>query len=570
METGTAHLLAISGLHIGIVALVLALGMRLLLVERKRAALIVAAFTVFYALLTDARTPAIRATILVVMLSAAYWVGRRRPGFNSLAAAGLVVLALSPADLFRTGTQLSFLAVSALVFSAPHWLGSAREHDALDRLVEKTQAWPRRMLGLGFRFARDLALVSVTVWLFTLPLVMARFHLVSPAALILNVVLWVPMAVALAAGFGVLALGWLAPMVAGLFAWVCDQTLWILQSTIQTVREAPLSHFWVPGPNDWWLAGCYGGLALLAAMPQIRPPKRWLLASICVWSSIGLAVPLVRSTQERMGCTFLSVGHGSAVVLELPSGQTMLYDAGQFAAPERGSRLIASSLWYLGKTHIDAVVLSHSDADHYNALPGLLERFSVGIVYVSPVMFEEESEALNALRLAIKESHVPLREIRAGQRLQGGRRCRIEVLHPPRRGSLGTDNANCIVLSVEYLGFRILLPGDLEPPGLYDVMAEEPWDCDILMAPHHGSPHSDPPGLAAWCRPEWVVISGSHQSDLQATTESYTKRGAEILHTAQVGAVHLEIRSGEKRIQSFSKRERERLGEPASRSPLSQ
>ena len=88
---------------------------------------------------------------------------------------------------------------------------------------------------------------------------------------------------------------------------------------------------------------------------------------------------------------------------------------------------------------------------------------------------------------------MPLRETWSGDRLSTGV-TQIEVLHPPRRGVLGSDNANSIVLAVEYQGRRVLLTGDLESPGLDDLLAEEPLDCDVVLAPHHGSGFSDPPG----------------------------------------------------------------------------
>ena len=88
------------------------------------------------------------------------------------------------------------------------------------------------------------------------------------------------------------------------------------------------------------------------------------------------------------------MGHGCAVLLEFPSGQTMLYDAGQSGAPSAGVRTISEFLWHRGITRLDAVVLSHPDIDHYNALPGLLEKFSVGEVCVSPVMFEKDTHAV--------------------------------------------------------------------------------------------------------------------------------------------------------------------------------
>ena len=96
-------------------------------------------------------------------------------------------------------------------------------------------------------------------------------------------------------------------------------------------------------------------------------------------------------------------------------------------------------------------------------------------------------------------------------------------------------------MSVEYRGRRILLPGDLESPGLDDVMAELPLDCDVLMVPHHGSRRSNPPGLAAWCTPEVAVISGGLDPDPSATEAAYRESGVEVFNTARVGAVRVTI-----------------------------
>jgi competence protein ComEC len=167
-------------------------------------------------------------------------------------------------------------------------------------------------------------------------------------------------------------------------------------------------------------------------------------------------------------------------------------------------------------------------------------------------MFDDENRSLAALREAIEEAEVPIREVFANDRLRGGEGCGIEVLHPPPRGVLGNDNANSLVLAIEYQGRRILLPGDLEDAGLRDLLAEEPWDCDVLLAPHHGSRRSNPPGLAAWCTPEWVIVSGS-LSDYEPETEAtYRAAGAEVVHTGRVGAVRILIDQQRLEVASIS------------------
>ncbi len=551
MQTGTVHLLAISGLHVGILAGALLFLMRRAPIRRGWAMLIVAALTVFYMLLTDARPPVIRATILVLVVCGALYLNRRPLSFNSLAAAALIVLAVSPADLFHTGAQLSFLAVAGLMYFAPRWIYSTSEQVPLKRMIGASRGWPARMLWALGRGVRHLTLVSATIWLLTMPLVMARFHLLTPIAVPLNTVLWVPMALALWSGFATLVLGTLAAPLGQVFGSFCDANLWLLESSVIFARDVPLGHCWVPGPADWWLAVFYGGLGVLAAFPPIRPPRRWFVAMLAGWTAVGFAAAGFRHQPLGLDCTFLSVGHGCAVVMELPSGQTMLYDAGQFGSPVSGARSIAGFLWSRGITHLDAVVLSHGDLDHYNALPELLERFSVGVIYISPVMWREQNPALVALREEIRDSGVPLRELRAGDRLSGGEDCRIEVLHPPRRGVLGRDNANSIVLDVQHRGHRILLPGDLESPGLDDLLAEEPTDCDVLLVPHHGSRQSNPPGLAAWSTPEWVVISGSHRWDTGPVEAAYRAAGSRVFHTADAGAVSVTIDATGVTVESF-------------------
>jgi competence protein ComEC len=288
---------------------------------------------------------------------------------------------------------------------------------------------------------------------------------------------------------------------------------------------------------------------LVAAMlwGRLLAPPRWQVAALCAWVIVGLVPPVLRAaSREGIECSFVAVGHGTCVVLETPTGDTLLYDAGALGSPEYATQTIAGYLWHRGIMRIDGLVISHADVDHYNAVPGLLERFRIGTVYVSPVMFDgfgdtSELEGPDVLRQAIGRAGVPLREVWAGDRLRIGGDLAIDVLHPPRNGVLGNDNANSITLAVEYRGRRVLLPGDLESPGLEDVIAERPYDCDIVLAPHHGSRYSDPPGFAAWSRPEWVVISGGRGDDVAPVVATYEKKGAYVVRTHDAGLVRFTI-----------------------------
>src|SRR4029078_12955872 len=112
---------------------------------------------------------------------------------------------------------------------------------------------------------------------------------------------------------------------------------------------------------------------------------------------------------------------------EFPSGHSLLYYSGRLGSPLAGVRPISSVLWSRGITHVDALVISHADADHFNAIPGLLDRFSIGAIYVSPVMFRRIPDAVKELRESIQRHGVPLREIYAGQRLAADADSNVEV-----------------------------------------------------------------------------------------------------------------------------------------------
>lgn len=544
LTTGTIHVLSISGLHIGVLAGVLFVVMRRLPVARWGAVVAVGVVTVLYAIMVDSGPPVIRATILVLIACVAVWLARRPLGFNSLAAAAMLVLAMNPAHLFHVGAQLSFLCVAGLIWFAnrrPHRDEESPDVNAiLRRLILQNLSWPSWLL-YNFRSSVvGLAEAGLLLWILTLPLVLARFHVVSLAALGLNVLLWPLMSLSLVSGFCVLVLA-RVPLIGAICGWLCDRSLWLLEEGVNAGHQMPWGHFWLPGPGDWWLLGFYGSLSLALAFPRVRPRRRWCAAILAVWLSVGIAVSCWPRDRSRLDCTFLSVGHGCAVVVQFPSGRTLLYDAGQMGSPNSTVRTVSDFLWERGVYHIDAVAFSHPDIDHYNALPELLNRFSVGAVYVSPSMFAKENSTIRALARSIRQWHVAIHRVRDGDHLwsEGGES--VEVLHPPRRAILSPGNADSLVLEILVQGRRIVLPGDLESPGLEELLARTPRPCDVLMAPHHGSRKSNSAGLAAWCKPRWVVFSGDGRWSLPDIDSTYRDIGGKSLHTYNCGAIRVQI-----------------------------
>src|SRR5262249_27566779 len=149
-------------------------------------------------------------------------------------------------------------------------------------------------------------------------------------------------------------------------------------------RDWPVSYVWQTSPPAWWIGLFYSALAVAVIFPALRPPRRWLIASGACWiaGALFMSVPssaaFSRLHDRPLVCHFVAVGHGVSVLVELPDGKTLLYDSGRLGSPLTGVRSISSMLWSRRISHLDAIVVSHADADHFNAIPGLVERFSVG------------------------------------------------------------------------------------------------------------------------------------------------------------------------------------------------
>ena len=553
-RTGMIHLLSISGLHVGILALGLMAGLRLGWLSRRNTLVLVAAVTTFYALLIDAEPPALRATLLVVLGCVGMLLGRCSQAFNTLATAAIVVLALNPADLLRAGPQLSFLAAAVLVWNAESTL-LRHTDDPLAELIRASRPLYVRGTLVVWDALCEMTIVSILIWAVALPLIMCRFHIVAPVSILLTPLLSVPIGIALFSGFGVLVLGGIVPPLSHVCGWLCGASLELIERCVQTAVTLPGNHAWLAGPQPWWVVAFYLVLVLacLRWRSVVKPSRE--LAVVACWSLASLLPPPHWPQHDRpLVCSFLAVGHGCAVLLEMPNGKTLLYDCGRLGPPAYGAQTISSFALEQRVHHFDAVVISHADVDHYNALPELLRRFSVGNVFVSSALRRDASEPTRTMLTAVQLSGASCLDLAQGDRLELDPGVSIHVLHPPPQGMYGSDNANSIVLAIEHAGRRLLLTGDLEPPGLERVLASPRWDCDVLLVPHHGSLRSNPPGCAAWCSPEFVVISGGNNPTIELVSAAYEKSGAEVLHTARHGTITCQMSRGGVEISTWHRR----------------
>ncbi|MSR56923.1 MAG: ComEC family competence protein [Planctomycetaceae bacterium] len=540
-ESGTMHILAISGANVGILAGLVWFGARVVGCSQGTTAVVVWLGILGYSLLADSQPPVLRAVLMFsAVLMGKPWF-RTTPLINGLALAALGVFVWNPAHLFDTGAQLSFLAVAALIW-APSWIPSrwSAGPPAQSPAEGDDRAWSTRALSFSRRWFVLAGGTLLAIWLFTLPLTMARFHLFSPVGLIVNLLAAPLVVVVLWSGYALLIVGLLVPVAGIPFAFVFDAGLRLLVWLVEESAALEWGHMYLPGPGGAWLAGYYGCLVGVACGVRGDLFRRWGWKSLLTWVVAGLAWGLYPRDSGELRCTFLAVGHGLAVLVELPGGRTLLYDAGQLQNGRRAGQIVQGVLWERGLTRVDALVISHADIDHFNGVPGLIRMTPLGEALFHPSFLDFEQESVRIVTDRLAARGIPMRTIGAGDRLMLDGRVAIRVRHPGLNERDPLDNANSLVLEIEYAGRKILLTGDLEKRGLQRLLEQPPAMCDVLLAPHHGSLSANTHDLAAWSAARWVTTSAGRSDPSERLRRVYEPL-ASVFSTAECGAVTVVI-----------------------------
>ena len=542
-ESGTMHLLAISGLHVGILAMLLYYTCRLLHLSLTNTTLVLLLGIAWYAFVTDVRPPVVRASALILITAAGIPWYRQAGAANTLGIAALVVLVWNPTDLFEPGAQLSFLAVIAILWSARWRLGDGGPGQRVSTAPEAADlAFSpfRQSARIARRRLFNAYVLTASIWLFTSPLVALHFHLVSPVGLVINVLLIPFVILALWLGYGLLLFGMLLPVLAWPFGVAFDGVLKLLLWFVDGAARFHLGHLYVPAPAMWWIVGVYVLLGALVCLPRNRLVTSVLGRALAVWLIVGLSVGLCRSGPSGLRSTFLAVGHGCAVLVETPTGKTLLYDAGTLSDGSRAREILVDAMWDRGISRIDALVISHADADHFNAVPGLLREIPVGSVLVARPFLDFRQSAVRELCDTAAARRVPIQLIWEGDRIALDEDVGIRVLHPALRFHASEDNDNSVVLSVRYAGRRLLLTADLAGEGLATLMRRPSERPDVLLSPHHGSLSANPPELAQWASPRWVVVSAGRKAPLETLRSTYGPQ-TQVVATCRSGAITFEI-----------------------------
>jgi competence protein ComEC len=524
-RVGIAHLLAISGFHVGVVAGVLVALLMVLGLDDRRASLGAAVGAWLYVGLIGFPDAACRAALILAAAALTRARGRPPARWGALGSALLVLLALDPRRIASPGFQLSFAGAAGLAA----WAGPM------------SRALQRACRG---RMPRTVALAvaaGVAATLATLPVVAWHFERVSLVGIPVTLLATPLVSLGLVGALVSLALDFVSHALASTLAGGVGVLMGALEALARAAASLPWASVWTTRGSV--VAGLAGVAAAmwLARRPRIGARARRSLTVVYVCAGV-VAWPLLLSMQGRgtVEVLMIDVGQGDAIALRSPRGRWVLVDTGPASADaDPMAHAVVRALESHGVRRLEALVLTHPDLDHIGGATAVLASFEVGVV-LDPGLPAGKEAFVGALELAATR-RVPWRAARAGDHIDIDGLW-LDVLYPDT--DLPPDaetNASSIVLHASWGRFDALLSGDAykDVDRLLAPMLTEP--VEVLKVGHHGSDTSTDPLLLEHARPALALISVGRSNryghPAPEVLDRLLRSGAEIHRTDREGTV---------------------------------
>ncbi len=555
--SGLGHMLAVSGLHIGLIAwlsfylfrwlLSLSYALTLKTDIRKIAAFFTCLSVFAYTCLAGFQVSALRAMIMVIVYLISILIEREKEIWSTLALAAMIILAIDPRALTGISFQLTFLAVTGIIWLTP----------LFQNLIPNPfpQSGHKRVLYTGYNYITGIIAASVSAFIFLLPVILFYFQRISFVTIPANL-MTVPIL-----GFWVLPLGLLSSLfipfshsIAGFIIDMGSLGLDFMMAIIRFWAGLKYASIWMVTPNLFEIILFY---CLIFFIIYIRK---------CRWAKIGLAVLLLITLADasywiymtrfdsNMKVTFLDVGQGNAALIMFPGKERMLIDGGGFRTGtfDTGESIVMPFLLRSKILRVDYIVLTHPHPDHMNGLVFIASSFHPKEFWyngdiVSDSKFEELKGVIESANI---KSFVP-DDLSKGRNISG---VEITLLHPVGKRAektFGSDgrslNNNSIVLKFVYHGKTMLFTGDIEQQA-EEIIVREHGDelkSDILLVPHHGSRYSCTLPFLQMVRPQVCVISSRSDNVFgfphAQTMERLEGIGATVMRIDRVGAVKVTV-----------------------------
>ena len=510
-ETGTIHLVAISGLHIGLVA---GFAFFLIRVFVSRSTYLINIFpsqvpaavgailaALVYALLAGFSIPTQRAFLMVCIVMLSLIRRSTIPASNIIALSLLLILIVDPMSVRDIGFWLSFGAVAIILFATT---GRLRVSSALMGLGKIQFVIAIGMLPLMLIFFQRISIVAPVANLFAVPWVS---FITVPASLLATVLMDVSPLVS----------GWLLTIAAGSF-----ELMWLV---LEWLNQHSWSIIDTLAPVPWTILP-----ASVAAIYLIMPrgfPARWLAVMLFI---PALLVRPQGPAQGELRINLIDVGQGLSVLLQTHQ-HTLLYDTGAAYSSRfnAGKHIIIPFLKSQGVSEIDSLIVSHGDNDHSGGAYAILQQVPVKQIYsgASPQRWRHEKAIA----------------CQAGQSWQWDGVLFL-MLHPST-GKLPGGNNNSCVLQVSVGQNTVLIPGDIEKQAEAELVVryEDKLDSDLLIAPHHGSKTSSSLAFIERVSPEVVLVANGYRNRYRFphhhVTQRYRDAGSVWFETAKKGGISI-------------------------------
>jgi len=526
--TGTAHLLAISGLHMGLVAGLFFWLCRWVLTRREAwivrwpvhsLSLLVGLLAAFcYGTLAGWPLPAMRASMMLGLAVLAWWWSKRSDPLHGLLLALGMILLFDPSAIGSLSLWLSFLATFTIL------------------------VWGRRVAGRHdgmLARLRMLLWVSLLAMLATLPLVTEAFGRLPLYSLPANLLL-VPLY-----ALWILPLALLGELLVLFGLDIPAHTLLLLSgqgaefsyATIRFFHALPGGDIIVARPT--WLAyTLFVPGMLLAGYLVLRGSRRKALLTAVLATGCFCGILLWPENVAQPRWIIWDAGQGAASTLLLPEHEIINIDVpGSPGSRFNGGSTVSEGLRAMGYRHIDVLVISHAQQDHAGGVPVLLSRLGkVGELWLPDA---DESSAMRQLLMTAAAHGIVVRRLGQGDRWRW-RGYTVEVLWPPHHFHDRNRNNHSLVLIIHAGGRRLLFAGDIEARVERELLAFVSDHVDMMLMPHHGSRTSSSRAFVQALAPSWVVAqtgrNNRYHFPADTVVRRYREQGAEVLNTAD-GAI---------------------------------
>jgi len=557
-RAGAGHLMAVSGLHVGLVA-ALIIGLWKSLGLRGRFPLILAIILIFaYAYLTGMRPSALRAAIMVSIALGALLADREMDLPTAVSTAALVTLFFNPLLLYTIGFQLSYAATLVVLYG----------YRPLQEVLSLIKC-PR--------FLCSPLAVVLAAQIGVLPLCVYYFQHLPTGAVLFNLLL-MPLIV-FVVGFGLLGalFGLFFSLPGEVILWACRPLL-ELMLRVTGLSSMPGLYISLQPPGALFIIIFYGLVTVLLFLyyqwlkagidhrnPGFAQYIKMVLSEILPVKTLGrLAFTgsalfivvvimwwgILFPSQQNLRVTFIDVGQGASALLETPCGAVIMVDAGGqlsfFGDPgDIGKRVVLPLLRREGIKRIDLAIITHPHEDHFGGFIPLVNEITIDRMLVSPV--PGGSYHYEELLEQAKYEGVAIEEVREGQIWHCGPDLLLHMYGPPKELLIGTNcdlNNNSIVFLLQYDQVRILFTGDIEDAAVSDLLRKQKdLRADILQVPHHGGYMALMPEFLEMVSPKLAVIqvgSNPFGHPHPFIIESLKEAEVEIFRNDHHGAIIIE------------------------------